>query len=113
MLRMLAFDIQLHAKYFKISLPQDAKSLLPFFEEARPGTAEDLYSQWGWLDSQTGVFIDGWGRPLRLFVESPNHYRFMSLGPDGKDEGGRGDDIIYDFDPLELRDVNEPNKTKG
>lgn len=90
-------------------LLEDINSLPDFFRKAA-GKTMPVEGKWSGL--QGGSFLDGWGNPIRLVVESPHNYRFISFGPNGKDENGRGDDIVYDFDPLELRDVNEPNETK-
>lgn len=42
--------------------------------------------------------LDAWGRPMRLRVAnaSPNHtWQVQSFGPNGLDEAGSGDDLIY------------------
>lgn len=52
---------------------------------------------------ETGKFHDEWNNPVKLVVESPRKYTFISSGANGKDENGKGDDITYTFDPLEMR----------
>jgi len=52
---------------------------------------------------ETGKFHDEWNNPVKLVVESPRKYIFISSGANGKDENGKGDDITYAFDPLEMR----------
>ncbi len=46
--------------------------------------------------TQNGRYVDGWGRPFRFVVsESPDRtaVRVYSLGPDGLDAAGHGDDV--------------------
>jgi len=47
-----------------------------------------------------GRIVDYWKRPLiyRIHNERPNRQRLelYSVGPNGKDEGGQGDDIVVD-----------------
>ncbi len=40
-----------------------------------------------------GVFVDGWGHPLRLVIVSDGHLQLRSDGPDGICNNGGGDDI--------------------
>jgi general secretion pathway protein G len=41
------------------------------------------------------VFRDGWARPLRYLPPAPGaRPRVYSFGPNGRDEGGEGDDIV-------------------
>ncbi len=43
---------------------------------------------------ENGNYLDGWGRPMQLEVHPETlSMRIRSFGPDGKDEGGKGDDI--------------------
>ena len=121
----LADLIQRYLKLLRKQPPEDINSLPEFYEQvlgeaisvenslpesSKKAIREALSSEG--LRPHTGSFIDGWGNPIRLVVESTHNYRFISFGPNGRDEDGQGDDMVYDFDPLELRDVNEPNETK-
>ena len=123
----LADLIQMDLKLLRKQPPEDINSLPEFVEQvlgeaisvenslpesSKKAIREAISSEGGWLHPHTGSFLDGWGNPIRLVVESTHNYRFISFGPNGKDENGQGDDIVYDFDPLELRDINEPNETK-
>ncbi len=48
----------------------------------------------GFLDGATEVPTDGWGRPFRYgLVEEGRSYTLWSLGPDGIDQDGKGDDV--------------------
>jgi hypothetical protein len=43
------------------------------------------------------VYLDAWGRPyryVRLAREGAAPFEVYSVGPNGKDEGGKGDDIV-------------------
>jgi hypothetical protein len=107
----LARYIQYGVKYSKKPPPGDLTLLPGFLEEFEPGFVEDTLVKRFAFDPETGTFSDDWGNPIRLVVLSPHRYRLLSRGPNAKDENGKGDDLAYDFDPLELRDVNEPNET--
>jgi hypothetical protein len=86
----------------KGSPPTDIRALVvDFFDPTDVDTRSYWHSR-GWLVSQTNSLIDHWRNPLRLVAESPRHYQFISSGANGKDENGQGDDIVYDFDPLEV-----------
>ena len=39
---------------------------------------------------------DDWGRPLIIHAWNDAYRGLYSVGPDGKDEQGRGDDVIGD-----------------
>ena len=43
--------------------------------------------------------LDPWGRPFR-FERSPSLVRVYSTGPNGRDEGGTGDDVVVAFQPI-------------
>jgi hypothetical protein len=45
------------------------------------------------ISSDSLIFIDGWKRPLLPVVSNSLIVGAYSVGPNGKDEGGRGDDI--------------------
>ncbi len=41
------------------------------------------------------VFTDGWGRPLQYTIDADGFPLIYSVGPDGEDDQGAGDDIIH------------------
>jgi hypothetical protein len=41
----------------------------------------------------TAPGVDGWGRPLIYELRDPTHAVIRSVGPNGVDENGKGDDI--------------------
>ncbi|MFQ6112264.1 MAG: type II secretion system protein GspG [Nitrospinota bacterium] len=45
------------------------------------------------LFDQAGRIIDYWGRPIVYRSMGPHEYVLYSIGPNGKDEGGQGDDV--------------------
>jgi len=48
-----------------------------------------------WFDAD-GSFLDEWGRPMHLVVDALNRAIVLtSLGPNGEDDGGEGDDVVY------------------
>jgi len=53
------------------------------------------------VDVDAGRFTDLWSNPVRLVVDSPTVYRFISCGPNKRYENGGGDDIEYAFNPGE------------
>lgn len=63
-----------------------------------------------WFDPNTGTLIDRWGTPIELQVKSPREYVLISSGPNHKFENGKGDDIVYSFNPYEY--VEEKEKSK-
>ena len=81
-----------------LRLPEgDARDLLLWMET-------QYYPQWQWaergypgiMDRQRKTFRDPWGRELVYTFPSPRPavlFDLYSMGPNGKDEGGGGDDI--------------------
>jgi hypothetical protein len=55
---------------------------------------------WYCLAPQTdaaGNYLDSWGRPIELTIVPEEHrIRMRSLGENGRDEGGEGDDIVME-----------------
>jgi len=49
-------------------------------------------------DPASGLFLDGWKRPIVLFVESDTVLGLGSSGPNGRWEQGEGDDIVVRFE---------------
>ncbi len=47
----------------------------------------------GFLPDRTSLPKDPWGRPYK-YKRTATGYRLWSVGPNGKDEGGKGDDIL-------------------
>ena len=47
----------------------------------------------GFLTDRTALPKDPWGRPYK-YKRTATGYRLWSVGPNGKDEGGKGDDIL-------------------
>jgi hypothetical protein len=50
------------------------------------------------------MFYDKWDTPIKLKQISRNEYLLISAGPNKKYEDGRGDDIIFRFNPLAVLD---------
>lgn len=88
-------DVQ---RYKIESLPREMDELLKWFYARHPQVRE-IYERENWLDSETGAFIDAWGNPIELKVNSLNEYTFISAGPNQQFEHGKGDDITYSFNP--------------
>jgi hypothetical protein len=87
--------------------PKEIELMPRFINESGMGPVEEVISP-DWLDSETGLFVDAWHRPIKLVVRSRHDYTFISAGPDGKFKGGKGDDIVHQFDPWKkVEDVNE------
>ncbi|MHC4665742.1 MAG: hypothetical protein ACYS9T_07270 [Planctomycetota bacterium] len=82
--------------------------LLRFSGMVRPGNV--LFQKGGpRVDPNGRTFYDLWDNPVKLVVVSTHHYKFISSGRNGIDEAGKGDDIVYEFDPWEgakPQDVN-------
>ncbi len=55
-----------------------------------------------WFDPNTGAIIDYWGTPVSLVTKTPEEYTFISAGPNRINENGKGDDLVYIFDPFDL-----------
>lgn len=87
--------------------PGEIHSLIEFLNQRHPLLAESRALYTRWLDWENKKVIDRWGNPVRLAVISAHHYRFISAGPNGKHQDGRGDDIVHDFDPWEFADSND------
>jgi hypothetical protein len=55
-----------------------------------------------WFDPNTGAITDYWGMPVSLVVKTHEEYSFISDGPNRINENGKGDDIVYTFNPFDL-----------
>ncbi len=49
-------------------------------------------------DLERGLLYDYWGNPIRFAKTDATHCQFISLGPNGRDDQGGKDDIIYAFE---------------
>lgn len=58
---------------------------------------DDLFRMFGsrYFDPNTGALLDDWNNPMRLQVVGPGHYVFVSMGPNGEFENGKGDDYTF------------------
>jgi hypothetical protein len=102
---MALFSPSLNARLRATNL--DARSLYQILSSSNSGV-RFLDSKREW--ERAGELLDAWGRPLRVAVTLPIEntnrsgwsgavrFRIWSVGPDGKDEGGNGDDICNSFD---------------
>ncbi|QDV09153.1 Bacterial type II secretion system protein G [Planctomycetes bacterium Poly30] len=62
-----------------------------------PESLEALRSKAPELFDQGGALLDAWGRPFRYSPQEGGGFRVWSLGPNGEDEGGDGDDLLRAF----------------
>jgi len=107
-LKELAMLIQNYVDSYGKRPPQDAEELVDFFNV---GGINYIKSISHILKDQTKSYVlDYFGNPINLVIKDKHHYVFISSGPDGRYEEGKGDDIICEFDPWKLVDANEPNK---
>jgi len=90
--------------------PKEISSIIAYLRNHCPWLYKIVLEKQLW-DQELQAVMDAWGNPAELVVLSPHQYRFISAGPNGKFEQGKGDDVIYDFDPLELGDANDPDRT--
>jgi hypothetical protein len=57
---------------------------------------KDFYN----YNSDIDTIVDIWNKPIMIIKETPERYAFISSGPNRVYENGKGDDIVYWFDPL-------------
>jgi hypothetical protein len=101
-LRTLALGIQLVVLDTNSMPPKGMKSLSKYVK-SHLNTFGDESDMSKWFDPNTGEIIDYWATPVDLVTKMPEEYTFISFGPNRKNENGKGDDIIYTFDPFELK----------
>ena len=61
---------------------------------------------------ENGNYLDKWGNPMELEIkESENKIFIKSLGKNGKDDGGGGDDFIMvdEYPPNNLEEIPHPS----
>jgi hypothetical protein len=95
--------VQFVAEESESQPPNNLKALLGYIEEFDAAYIRMMVESEIGIDPNAGSFFDPSGNPIKLVVNSPNDYVFISPGPNHKDENGQGDDIVYQFDPLERR----------
>jgi hypothetical protein len=108
-LRSLALDVCAATHNSGEQPPAEIDSVMRFLDRHFPGRLEYLNTTQRLFDPTTGSMVDSWGNPVKLVVMTPHEYRLISCGPNGKQESGDGDDIVYEFDPWEgakPQDVN-------
>lgn len=88
--------------------PQEMDLLLDYLQKEFP--LKEYIRSAEAFDPVSGALLDAWGNPTWLVVESPKLYKFVSAGPNGIDDGGQGDDIVYQFNPWEFSEVDEANE---
>ena len=74
----------------------------------------EIISKWSknrnmYLDINNDIIYDIWENPIRLKVKSPSRFTFISSGPNGRFEEGKGDDIQYTYDPHEMKSNSNIN----
>ena len=57
-------------------------------------------------DIKKGLFKDYWGRPIHLIVNSSTEYKLISYGYNGRDNQGEKDDLILEFNPLKVGEID-------
>lgn len=102
---MASFSPALNARLRATNL--DARLLYQVLSSSNSGV-RFLDSNVRW--ERAGELLDDWGHPLRVAVAFPSdntnrlarggaaRFRIWSVGPDGKNECGNGDDITTEFD---------------
>jgi hypothetical protein len=80
--------------------PKDTKALSEYVRRD-PHYFSKLFGGKG-FDPNTGTIFDSWGTPVKLI--SKTEYILISAGENQIVENGKGDDIVYTFDPF------DPNK---
>jgi len=80
--------------------PVEMHLLLEFIHDHCPNWLEFVAESGGGLQGRR--LLDSWGTPIELVVQSPSSYTLISLGPNGMSDNGKGDDIVFTFDPRNL-----------
>ena len=76
-------------------LPSDAGALVELLSRERTSGTGQVYFRFQVERRKVQGYLDPWGQPYRYEVdaEAPSGFRFWSLGRDGIDDGGHGDDV--------------------
>jgi hypothetical protein len=110
---MASFSASLNARFRTTNL--DARSLYQILSGTNSGV-RFLDSRRNW--DSAGELLDVWGRPLRVTVTFTDkdtsrlgssgaaRFKIWSMGPNGKNENGGGDDICVSFDLVPVGDAN-------
>jgi len=107
-LHALAIDIAFATREAGIQPPGEIGSLAAFMNQWLPDVVRHEEERGTW-DPAKRAFVDAWGNPLLLSVKSPHEYLLISAGRDGIYANGKGDDIVYKFDPWEFAHGEEVN----
>ncbi len=105
----LAFAIQMAVFEHKTLPPQNTESMTEWLEEKSDWFKLVRENRPYMLDSSTGAMVDAWGIPIYLRVDGVNSHSLISFGPNRKDNNGKRDDMVYEFDPFEYVDKDEIN----
>lgn len=106
MLRSLAIDIKIISDYTKESPPTDINSCLKYIKSYYANYLRGDPIEEQWYDSHRDEIVDLWGSPIYLISKSPTEYAFISSGPNHIYENGKGDDIVFWFNPISIKEEN-------
>ena len=93
----------------QVALSAEVRTFFTFVPDEKTRRVQ-MVGVGGWHEVSAEVWMllegretvrDAWGRPLRYRCPGPVHHRgfdVYSLGADGEDDGGRGDDILEGTD---------------
>ena len=72
--------------------PTTAKELVHLLTEEDPKFAKEPF-----VDAEKGQLKDAWGNEIIMVFEEGRILKFVSGGPDGKWDGGKGDDMVAEI----------------
>jgi hypothetical protein len=80
------------------ALPQgDVRALVAALSTARPDHGGRRYFDFDGPRLKDGVALDPFGRPYVYELVDPKRARIRSVGPNGHDDGGSGDDVAQEL----------------
>ena len=103
-MRSLAMSIQMYVEDSGKEMPNQLDEIIRILIENDEVFLENLTHNLP-EDAMQGDFLDYWGRPIHLVVNSPSEYKLVSYGFNGKDDQGKQDDLVLVFNPQKVGEI--------
>ena len=93
-MRYMSGNIKLYAFDSKNNIPKNWEELYRKLIQYNRSGMEFVNNMYDKKILESGIYHDAWGTPIKLKVNSPREYCFISYGPNLKSDKGGGDDIF-------------------
>lgn len=94
--RFILYTLQCQATHEDATLPGRSTNQLIDALAIRPS---DIPLEFPTANVASGCILDPWGSPIWWIRKAHGEAAFVSFGPNGRDEKGAGDDVVWTWTP--------------